>query len=326
MWGWDRNQEVRVWHGVEKGRIMQIALSPDNRRLASTGGGFEDTAIRVWEARTGKELFRCKGLRSSPMCVAFSPDGKYLAAGSVPHPEDHEKPGEVKLWDATTGEEKETLDKDRGAWRLAFSPDGAYLAWTTLDDKLHFWDLKTDKAADLLRGEAMEAQHVAFSPDGKRLALGVNHSTLLGEWGEVQIWDVQTAKLLRGFKSRRAVGAVAFRPGSDQIASASGDLENGEVVLCNASTGEEVGRLSGKTGWFMDLAFTPDGRRLATGGRDGAVKIWDAESGRLALILDHRGQVYSVAFSPNGAVLAAAGGDDLEPSEIRVWDATPPGE
>ncbi len=142
--------------------------------------------------------------------------------------------------------------------------------------------------------------------------------------GEIKIWDTTTGKQLLVLREERWANAVAFSPDGRWIASGSGDLaimapeEPGRLVIWDAETGAEHLELKGHTFWITSVAFSPDGRHLASGSADRTIKIWELPSGRLVHTLEgHQGWVKGIAYSPDGAQLAS-GGDDRS---LRLWDA-----
>jgi WD40 repeat protein len=156
----------------------------------------------------------------------------------------------------------------------------------------------------------------AFSPpDGRFLVTGKQN-------GVVQVWDVGSRTEVRTLGTHdREVRGVAFSPAGGHLASVSGD---GVVNLWDATRldrPQEARRFTDRArvpaGPCMNIAFSPDGRRLATGGEKYAVQVWDVETGKeLQTLAGHTGDVYSVAFSPDGRWVASAGED----STVKVWD------
>ena len=148
------------------------------------------------------------------------------------------------------------------------------------------WDARTGQELLSLKGGG---DNVAFSPDGKRLA-----SWRISTRGEVKIWDAQTGQELTTFKGHTGpVFSVAFSPDGKRLASGSvtlnstnGVLDAGEVKVWDAQTGRELLSLKGHTAKVVSLAFSPDGKRLASGGpgpgctRATVVKVWDADRAR----------------------------------------------
>jgi len=192
--------------------------------------------------------------------VVFSPDGSRLATISHDH--------KAVLWDAASGQmliymhvydDGITEANDVG---LAFSPDGSRLA-TAGGSSIKIWDTLTGKEILALpRVEELFAYTVAFSPDGKQLAVGYR-------FGSASVWNAATGEKLFDLAGHTgSVNAIAYSPDGTRIATTSVD---GTARLWDAATGVEQLTLTGHTGQVTGLAFSPDGARLATGGSDGTV-------------------------------------------------------
>ncbi len=280
--------------------------------------------MKVWDAQTGQELLSLRGHASSVSSVAFSPDGKRLASGSGTWDATKRAfvSGEVKLWDAQTGQEMLTL-KGHTAMvvSVAFSPDGKRLASGSGDDinrypprpgEVKVWDAQTGQELLSLQG----GRSVAYSPDGKRLA----SASAAG----VKVWDAQTGQEMLTLKLRTS-GAVAFSPDGKQLASSSYiPPVSGQIKVWDAQTGQELHTFLGRGGVSSVMVFSPDGRRLVSSlgglgpGDFGGVKVWDAQTGQELLTLKGGGLGSSVAFSPDGQRLVSSAG-----STVKIYDATP---
>ncbi len=322
------NGEVRIWDAttyaeilaleeLKKSGVRGLALSPDGQRLAiSLVGGPE---VMVWDARSGRELFTFHGHTRGVNCVAFDPEGRWIASGSGGF--DRSDNGEVKIWDSRTGQERLTLGGHLvGVYSVAFSPDGRRLATGGMDQTVKIWDLATGQETLTLRGHHNEVWGVAFSPDGHRLVSASRDRT-------VRVWDGrpwqggepgQEVLTLRSHTG--SVNSVAFHPTEQRLASGDSD---GMVKLWDLSSwrARSVDPLSRtlRTHPMWALAFSPDGRWLATAApKDDYVTLWDVTTSQeVRSLKGQTKQFLCVAFSPNGERLAAAGFQDWT---VDIWD------
>jgi WD40 repeat protein/serine/threonine protein kinase len=320
------DKTVKVWDGQTgqeplafKERHGLVAFSPDGKRFAIDA---KDRTVQVWDAHARKEVFTLKGHTAPIVSVIFSPDGRRLASAGGGAVQLEPVPGEVKMWDAQTGKELFTLkDLSRGSRNVAFSPDGKHLVSAGSgapllgenSSEVTVWDAQTGQERFTLKDLPRGLHSVTFSPDGKRLA-GIAAARFMNGQrvadNEVKVWDAQTGKELLTFKGRYSV----FSPDGKHLAGYSGN----EAKIWDAQTGEEIRTLKGHTNYVYDVAFSPDGKRLATASDDKTVKVWDAQTGKeLFTSKGHNHWVKSVVFSPDGKRIASASHDN----SVKVWDA-----
>ena len=340
------------------GGFSDLAFSHDSSRLAAVSSGsfgwtFKQVPgwITVWDASRGQEVLRLEARGRQPSGVAFSPDGKWLAAGN--NVADFSSPtdvGEVQIWDAATGREVRTLaGHSRPVNCVAFSADGQFLAsgggvffdFATqqqglIPGELKVWDAASGREVWSLAGHLSSVSRVAFSPDGTMLASFSNVPASSGNvLGEVKIWSLQTGTQLRSQTvNGTGLGGVAFSPDSRYLAYGTADYNSPDnhtgAFLWDLQASQNL-TLRGLTRSVTGIAFHPDGKHLAACSGDasrinhpGEVKLWVVAHGEESRILQtHPGTVLSLAFSPEGKRLAAGTAgmpDKMVPGYLAVGD------
>jgi WD40 repeat protein/GTPase SAR1 family protein len=198
--------------------------------------------------------------------------------------------------------------------RIAWSPDGRFLATPSGDSTVKVWDTSTGPTVWSLKGHTDAAVTVSWSPDGRRLASGgLDHT--------VRIWDVETGQNIRTLGKpphdySGNVTSVSWSPNGLLLASCG---EDSRVRLWDDRHYWPVRSLDGHTERVRSLSWSPDGQLLASVGEDGTVRVWDAAAGQLLHTLKgHTGWVNSVSWSPDRRLLASGGADGT----VWVWDAS----
>jgi WD40 repeat protein len=271
VWTVPSAQEV---HTLKEGKYNRLAYSSDGRWLSD--------GTRVIEAATGKVVARLR--TSSPnggaFGTAFSPDGKLVATASG---------RVVDVWESETGKPLRNLQTQHWAVCVAFSPEGKYLAAGRTSSGsggggVSVWDVDTGREIYTYVPTYLDTFCVAFSPDGKWLAAGRgSHQDRDPTFpGEIKIWDTHTwceVISLEGHAS--CVWWVAFSPDGRRLASASGKFRQvgvkivpGEVKIWDLTAGQELLTLRGHYGCVYGVAYSPDGKTLASGSADGTIRLW----------------------------------------------------
>ncbi|RYP42862.1 hypothetical protein DL768_010175 [Monosporascus sp. mg162] len=274
--------------------VTSVAFSPDGSRIVSGSG---DHTVRIWDAKSGKELRELKSHSQWFNSVVFSPDGSRIASGS--------EDSTIRIWDAKSGKEVRKLEGHSGLVRsVAFSPDGSCIA--SSDNTAEILDAKLSEEDRKLGGHCSSVNSAAFSPDGSRIILSDK---------TVRIWDAESGKEIRKLEGHNGtVKSVAFSPDGSRITSGSDDST---VRIWDTKSGKEVRKLKGHSGSVCSVAFSPDGSRIISSGGN-TVRLWDAKSGEeIRKLKGHSNSVNRVIFSPDGSRIAS-GSDD---HTVRIWDA-----
>jgi WD40 repeat protein/tRNA A-37 threonylcarbamoyl transferase component Bud32 len=216
--------------------------------------------------------------------------------------------------------------------RVAFSPDGLHLATACKDGMIRLWNASSGELVRVFGGHDQAALGLAYHPSGSQIASS-------GQDSQIKVWDAATGALLRTLRGHEgAVYCVAYSSDGRRLASGDGYppwesaqhlRSRGIVKVWDESTGNECFSLRGHTQNVMGVAFSPDGRRLATvsGGslaipqvasnKSGELLIWDAGNGELVrTIRGHEGPLTAVAYSPDGETLATSSWDRT----VKLWD------
>lgn len=291
-------------------QIGAITFSPDGSLIVAGGYG----EVTLFDAASRRPLGKIGGITEAVRSLAFSPDGKYLAAGAGRPAQQ----GEITLWQ-TGGKEFWTQPPTQSfkahrdcVYALAFSPDSQLVASTSYDHMVYLWDPATGNQVKPLKEHTDSVFDLAFSPDGKWLASGGADRT-------VKLWDVASGKRIYTLgSSTEGVNTVAFHP-SGKFVAASGFDRTIRVWDITGSEPEEVHSVIAHEEPILRLAYSPDGKSLVSTGWDRLVKIWDARTMEQKQVIPNQSDwVLCLSFSPDGRQLSFGRYD----GSISVYDTS----
>ena len=331
-WDINKNQE-KVIFGGNGDNIYSMSVSPNGQPLASYNS---DGTVRILDSVTGTLLQTITGYTSGAVrFIMYASHGRALACLSIT--------GDFQLWDPHTpaliksfdtglhriscaayspdnmtfayGNESRTLvlfDVDTGernhtitgahAERItsvAFSPDGGTLASCGYDKVIHLWNVDTGDLKWTLVGHEQKVYDLAFSPSGDILAS-------VSDNGTIRVWDVSTGETVKTIAVfAGGVNKVVFSPSGDMLVSSSRDAP---IEFWDVSTGERLKSIKPQQTTHA-IAFSPDGRRLASS-HQGEINLWDIGTGeRTKTFTGHTDYVFPIAFSPDGKTLISGSFD-----------------
>jgi uncharacterized protein with WD repeat len=273
---------VQVWDAANGGHVLtyrghssdvtSLAWSPDRKNIVS---GSVDKTVQVWNATSGNQIYTYNGQSDAVFDVAWSPNGKRIASAS--------NDGSVQIWDAFTGMHVIShlsplnIKLIRAPWNaVAWSPDSKYIAIGGVGDAIVL-DSTTGNIKGYYGHHGGSIHSLSWSPDGAYLAIGRDDTT-------VQVWNVATTVNVYTYMGHNSdVFTVAWSPDGKRVASGSGD---GLVQVWDALTGDHVYTYRGHADYYPGhltsgkavnaVAWSPDGKRIASGSDDMTVQVWQA--------------------------------------------------
>ncbi|WP_310481059.1 WD40 repeat domain-containing protein, partial [Chamaesiphon sp. VAR_48_metabat_403] len=323
---------MRLWD-VNTGKCLQtftdrtqavnsVAFSPDGNLLVSgcddiLVSGSDDWTIGIWDVHTGECLQKFTHYTKAVYSVAFSPDGQTIASGGVD--------ADIRLWNVRDGQCLKTWASHQGrVFSVAFSPDGSTIASGGDDATVKLFDASTGECLRTYLGHSDELKSVIFSQDGQTLISG-------GKDRNIKLWDVRTGRCLKTLVGHEDwIWSIACNAAHQIVASGS---EDRTVRLWSLDTGKCLKVFQGyaNTIYAMDFAPPPlpdiaaPQAMLATGYFGGALRLWNIQDvgeaspsgNRSTSLSGHNSSIRTVAFSPDGQLLASGGNSDNP--IIKLW-------
>jgi WD40 repeat protein len=335
LWDLGKSQLKNVLAG-HSALVSDLAWSPDGTLLAS--GAYDDRVL-IWDTQTGiiLRVITCGtgGLDS----VSWSSDGKLLATGGY-------GTNTLKIWNPLNGD----LVKHLGGHRMtisstAWSRDGKWLASASNDKTIRLWNTTTWKLDKVLTGHAVRVRCIDWSADSRHLVSADNAS-------KIRVWNIDSGQTTLTLSGRRPIADISWSPDGKKIAGSSydatmriwnlqGTLERtitchdasvmrvnwlgdgsrlvsvdreGDLCLSDATTGTLLKKIPSHHAIPHDLAWSPNGRKLAIACEDSHVRVWNIEQRQVISFSGHDGKSLSLAWSSDGEYLASGSAD----GEIQI--------
>ena len=289
--------------------IHSLAYAPDGGRIAS---GSWDKTVRLWDAATGRLLHTLRGHASIVTDIVFSPDGRRLLSAS--------RDGTARVWDTVLGTLERTLINRDGSEVecAAFSPDGSLVATGSgMGGQIYLWDARSGAFLRALEGHQALVSSLSFSRDGRRLASSSRDKKVL-------VFDVATGAVMNQFTGGHGdwISDVEWGPGDETLLTAGKDAL---AIRWDLARGVESGRFLGHEQWINNVEISPSGRLLATASDDRSVRVWNAGTGELLLIINTVMEATGIAFSRDDRTLAIGDGTHLSlyPMDFSLLDVDP---
>ncbi len=282
-------------------RIGRVAWSPDGRTLACAG---IDRMVWLFDVEDGHYRAALQGHTEGVTGLAFLPEGNSLLSGGD---------DSLRLWDVNKGNCSRVIKGySNFFFVIDWSPDGQRLVSGSQDSTIALWNLNDDKPPRLLYGHTESVTGIGWSPDGQWIASS--------EWDDtVRIWNAVSGVCLRELKKADdptiLFGDLVWSADGTQFVS--GTHQHG-IQIFQVNALEHHWNQNPFPTSHLHLTWSPNGSKIATGGGDGAIYIWDAATSTvMERWIGHRGAVTCVAWNPDGNYIVSGNNS----SELFLWDA-----
>ena len=266
LWNLTNYQEAFTLIGHTQ-TVLALAISPDGNILAS---GSADNTIKLWNLRTGEEIQTLLGHNGSVLCLAISPDGQTLVSASADCT--------VKIWNLNMFQLIHTLTgHTKSVLCIAINPDGKTFASGSADRTVKFWYLSTGQEIYTLQKKSGFVFSLDFHPSKQILISGSGDET-------VKIWDLRSFEIIRTISVHGVVSSLMISPDGENIAcgyqlafqrvACIWELATGKLITYFKNDDNRDYPLINHCDCVYSVAFSPNGKQLATGSRDTTVKLW----------------------------------------------------
>ena len=338
MWDLENGSTFHLLNSQVETEIRALAFSPDGEFLAS---GSSDGYARIWDVANENLIKTIAAHERSIRSLAFSPDGVFFATGSFDRT--------IKIWNAANGELIRTLTgHTRSIYSLCFLPDNRQLVSSSSDHTIRLWDVSNGNQLLNIHGHKSTIYNVRYS-------LNTNQFTS-GSWdGTVKFWDASNGALidsiqftpasnfvrvtndnsyiivssddaairifdLQGFEIGKfefeTVGGIDLSPNENLLAVG---IEDGKIALLDVPSGALVGELHGPQDGVSNIAFSKDGSQIVAGYYNNTAIVWDVSTFKQTSVIENDTPVETVAYSPNGKMIATGSYNDSNQYVIKVW-------
>ncbi|MGZ6366161.1 MAG: WD40 repeat domain-containing protein [Ktedonobacteraceae bacterium] len=283
------------------GLLLAVSLESCAQGLSSASSSTPTPAPR----RPGSVSYTYRGHTDRILTVAWSPNGKYIASGSLDKT--------AQIWASSQSEHFQPYiyrGHTGGVQTVTWSPDSNRVASGSIDKTIQIWDALNGEHAAIYTGHTDAVNTVAWSPNGTYIASGAADNT-------VRVWEVTTGRQLYVYRGHGAsINSIAWSPNSRQIASGSSDKT---VQILDVTTGNHTYTYRGHTDTVSSVSWSPDGKYIVSGSFDKTVQVWNAVTGAVLYTYDGYNVkaavnpakgvlpdlIFNVGWSPNGKRIAA---------------------